>query len=191
MITHPDVQLKAQEELDNVIGRDRLPDIDDREALPYISALVKEVLRWYPILPFGFPHRLLVDDVYNGMHIPGGSIVFPNAWGMSRDMANYGPDPEAFRPERFLKSQIQDPFSYIFGFGRRICPGRYMAINTLFIAISAVLQVFTLSKPLNEDGTEKSVEPKWLNGLVTHLESFPASFKLRFEGADKLFNSEV
>jgi cytochrome P450 len=80
MIIHPDVQLKAQEELDKVIGRGRLPDLEDRESLPYTSALLKEVLRWQPVVPLGVPHGAIVDDEYKGMRIPKGSVVNPNAW---------------------------------------------------------------------------------------------------------------
>lgn len=80
MITHPDVQRKAQEELDKVIGRDRLPDFEDKEALPYIDALYKEVLRWHPVLPLGVAHAVTAEDEYKGMRIPKGSLVFPNAW---------------------------------------------------------------------------------------------------------------
>lgn len=89
MTTHPEVQRKAQEELDKVVGRDRIPDLDDMELLPYTYALVLEVLRWYPVLPLGVPHRLIADDVYNGMDIPEGSIVMSNAWYSSSSQSLY------------------------------------------------------------------------------------------------------
>ena len=76
MITHPDIQRKAQEELDEVIGRDRLPDLEDKESLPYVNALYKEVLRWHPVSPLGVAHRTIADDEYQWMWIPKGSIVF-------------------------------------------------------------------------------------------------------------------
>jgi len=188
MIVHPGAQQKAQEELERVLGRNRLPNLDDRELLPYTSALVKEVLRWYPVLPFGVPHRLVVDDVYNEMDIPKGSIVMSNAWAMSRDWDEYAPDPDSFRPERFVGTKARDPFFYVFGFGRRICPGRYMVMNTLFLAISSILQVFTIGKKLDENGNETSFEPHWENALAVHLTLFPESFMLRFEGAERLIN---
>ena len=80
MITYPDAQRKAQKELDKVVGRNRLPSLDDRESLHYVSALIKEVLRFYPVAPFGVPHRLIADDEYRGMHLPSGSIVTANIW---------------------------------------------------------------------------------------------------------------
>jgi cytochrome P450 len=80
MITHRNVQRKAQEELDQVVGRERLPDLEDRKLLPYISALLKEDLRWYPVVPIAVPHSLIADDMYEGMELPEGSIVTPNIW---------------------------------------------------------------------------------------------------------------
>ena len=73
----PDVQRKARRELDAVVGRDRLPTMDDLESLPYIQAIVLETLRWMPVLPLGLPHRSLEDDEYKGYFIPGGSVIVP------------------------------------------------------------------------------------------------------------------
>jgi hypothetical protein len=80
MIECPEAQRKAQEELDKVIGRGRLPDFSDRENLPYMNALYKEVLRVHPALPLGVPRGSVADDEYNGMRIPKGAALIPNAW---------------------------------------------------------------------------------------------------------------
>ena len=96
MCTHPHAQHAAQAELDNVIGNDRLPSMADRARLPYIEALMKEVIRWSPIapmgelsilchfilanVPLGIPHRLMQEDTYEGYKIPAGSIVMANIW---------------------------------------------------------------------------------------------------------------
>lgn len=80
MVQYPEVQRKAQEELDRVIGRTRLPEFEDKDSLPYLNAVYKEVLRWYPTLPFSVPHIALEDDEYKGMLIPKGCIICPNAW---------------------------------------------------------------------------------------------------------------
>ena len=77
---HPDVQHKAQDELDRVVGNDRLPTFEDRSSLPYLSALLKEVLRWHVVAPIAVPHRAVADDEYNGYEIPAGTIVVPNIW---------------------------------------------------------------------------------------------------------------
>jgi len=101
MVLHPDAQRKAQAEIDNVVGTARLPDFGDEASLPYVSALVNEVMRWHPVAPVGtyltyifphdealdlssgflaVPHRLVVDDVYEGYFLPAGSIVIGNTW---------------------------------------------------------------------------------------------------------------
>lgn len=77
---YPDVQRKAQQELDDVLMGTRLPEFDDKRSLPYIDAVVKEVLRWHPLLPLAVAHTSLADDVFEGYFIPAGSIVFGNVW---------------------------------------------------------------------------------------------------------------
>ena len=77
MAMYPAVQTKAQEELDKLLGLARLPELDDRESLPYCQALLMEVLRWRPAVPLSIPHRLVVDDQYNGYHLPAGSLIVP------------------------------------------------------------------------------------------------------------------
>lgn len=71
---------KAQEELDRVVGNERLPEPSDKENLPYISALMKEVLRWSCPLPFGIPKRVMEDDTYKGYFIPAGTNILENIW---------------------------------------------------------------------------------------------------------------
>jgi cytochrome P450 len=80
MMVFPDVQKKAQEELDRVIGGGRLPTSADKGTLPYIDAIVKETHRWHPVLPMGLPHSTTQNDVINGYRIPKGSILLPNTW---------------------------------------------------------------------------------------------------------------
>ena len=80
MVLNPDVQKRAQEEIDRVVGTSRLPDMSDREGLPYIDAVVKEVLRWHPVTPLGVSHASSEDDTYKGYLIPKGAILVPNIW---------------------------------------------------------------------------------------------------------------
>jgi cytochrome P450 len=80
MTTYPNVQRKAQEEIDRVVGPHRLPGFQDRQSLPYNDALVKEVLRWHPITPMGLPHMTTEDDVCEGYLIPKGAYLLPNIW---------------------------------------------------------------------------------------------------------------
>ncbi|KAF8652308.1 hypothetical protein AX16_004466 [Volvariella volvacea WC 439] len=120
---HPDVLKKAQAEIDSTVAPGHLPDLSDKESLPYLSAIVKEILRWNPPLPFGVPHFIESDDIYDGYHIPAGTIVLSNIWGMLHDENLYA-DPFTFDPERFLKNgklnpEVHDPETMVFGFGRR------------------------------------------------------------------------
>lgn len=80
MTLYPEVARRAQEEIDRVIGTDRLPSIDDRENLPYVDAVVKEALRWHPVAPFGVAHLTTEDDIYRGYRIPKGAMILPNIW---------------------------------------------------------------------------------------------------------------
>lgn len=80
MIVNPEVQVKAREEIDRVIGVHRLPSLADRPNLPYVEAVVKECFRWHPIAPMGVPHVTTQDDVYHGYLIPKGAMLMPNIW---------------------------------------------------------------------------------------------------------------
>ena len=123
MVVNPKAMKKAQEELDRVVGKGELPDFSHKDSLPYVDALVKEVLRWSPPLPFSTPNRAMQDDIYRGYFIPRGAIVIQNVWAIFRD-PNIYPDPETFNPDRFLKDGkinplVLNPEDRVFGAGRR------------------------------------------------------------------------
>ena len=123
MILNPKAMKKAQEDLDRVVGKGELPDFSHQDDLPYIDALIKEVLRWNPPLPLAFPRGTMQDDVYRGYLIPAGATVIQNVWAIFRDPNMY-PDPEVFDPDRFLKDGKIDPLVFnpedrVFGAGRR------------------------------------------------------------------------
>src|SRR5271170_1253181 len=80
MTLFPEVQLKAQEEIDRIVGTKRLPNFEDRANLPYVDAIVKEVLRWHPVGPIGVPHMTTEDDIFNGYLIPKGALILVNIW---------------------------------------------------------------------------------------------------------------
>ncbi len=90
MALYPEVQKKAQLELDSVVGSERLPEFSDRPSLSYLNALVKELLRWHPALSVGVPHRAIADDEYNGCLIPGGASVFVNIWFVHCVLSGHG-----------------------------------------------------------------------------------------------------
>ena len=123
MITNPGAMKKAQEELDRVVGKGELPDFSHKDSLPYIDALIKELLRWSPPVPLSSPNRAMQDDFYRGYFIPRGATVIQNVWAISRDPNVYS-DPDVFNPDRFLKDgkinpQVFNPEDRVFGAGRR------------------------------------------------------------------------
>ncbi|KXN89168.1 O-methylsterigmatocystin oxidoreductase [Leucoagaricus sp. SymC.cos] len=170
MVIYPDIQKKAQAELDQVSGG-RLPEFSDRPNLPYINALVKESLRWQPIAPLAAAHMASEADYYNGYYIPKGTAVIGNAWTILSDSEIYS-DPTSFNPDRFLKDgkldpSVRDPTVACFGFGRRICPGRFFALDSIFMTFAHVLSVFNVLPPLDEGGKEIRIKPEWTNGFIT------------------------
>ncbi|KAF9045251.1 cytochrome P450 [Panaeolus papilionaceus] len=192
MLCYPAVQARAQEELDRVLGG-RLPEYSDESDLPYISALVKEVLRWQPATPIGVPHMLTEDDVYKGHFIPKGSVVIGNAWAMLQDEKEY-PDPTVFKPERFLRygklnPDIRDPALMAFGFGRRICPGIHVALSTLWMTAASVLSMFTISEALNDQGFPIPPVPKYRSGMICHPLPFKCAIKPRSKAAEAIIRA--
>ena len=100
MVAFPEVQRRAQAEIDAVVGRSRLPTFTDAPHLPYVRAIVKEVTRWRPPLPLGLPHATAEDDWYEGMFIPKGTICIANLWHCNHDRMVFGEDADDFKPER-------------------------------------------------------------------------------------------
>jgi len=177
MMLYPEVQKRAQAEIDSVVGQDRFPNFEDRDELPYIAALIQEITRWAPIAPQGLAHRAMKEDVYEGYRIPEGATIVANIFSIARDEEMY-PEPLEFKPERFLGSSPQvDPHKFVFGFGRRVCPGVYFAEASLYLNFSCILAAFTISKPLNERGEEITPPAEFeSNGLLSQ----PKPFKCRF-----------
>ncbi|KAF8552975.1 cytochrome P450 [Imleria badia] len=176
MVLNPRVWKRAHVEIDAVVGTGRLPDFGDRPALPYVNAIVRETLRWRPVVPLGVWHATSNSDVYNGQYIPKGATVVANAWAMSRDEARF-PNAEDFVPERFLDDEgmlnMNDPMDFVFGFGRRICPGRDVADATLFAAIVAILATFEFSPLKDAQGNDLAVQVTWISGVTHRPKAFP------------------
>ncbi|KAK0211401.1 cytochrome P450 [Desarmillaria ectypa] len=192
-LLYPEVLAKAQAELDAVVGESRFPNLDDRPQLPYIEAILYEALRWNPVVPLNLPHRSIKDDVYKGYSIPGGATVIANTWGILHNEKDY-PDALKFIPERFIKQEGKelppDPMA-AFGFGRRICPGRYLALNTAWIAIAYIASTLSITKAVGSDG--QFIEPSntYSDGLVSFPLSLKCSFKARSMQAQELIDSQL
>ncbi|KZP23279.1 cytochrome P450, partial [Athelia psychrophila] len=189
MMKHPEVQAKAQLELDGVLSSGQLPSFDDEASLPYISAIVKECLRWEVVAPIAVPHRSTADDEYRGYHIPAGTLVIPNSWAVLNDELVY-PDPFTFNPDRFMKDGNLDPLvrdpEAAFGYGRRICPGRHMARGTIWLNIGCILACFNIEKPLDAQGNAFEPSVKYISDLLRHPEPFECRIKPRSKQAEDM-----
>ncbi|KAJ7446930.1 cytochrome P450 [Mycena galericulata] len=202
LILSPECQKRAQEEIDRVVGRDRLPTFKDYDNLPYIRAFVKETLRWrgadplgnfvanpllQPLTTLGVPHRLCQDDWYEvsgrRYFIPKDTICVANVWALNHDPAVYGPDAEDFNPGRHLDEfgqlapavpETKDENHLSYGFGRRICVGRHVANQSMFIQIACLLWCFDIGPAKDEQGN--IVMPDPMNSVDEGLIVRPAPF---------------
>jgi len=199
MTKYPEVQKKAQAEVDRVTGGVRLPEFEDRDQMPYVNALFKESLRWRPPLPLSVPHRLTQDDVYDGYVLKKGTSVIANIWAMTRDETVY-PEPEVFRPERFLEEDGVTPVSIpyakdfgsnVFGFGRRICAGMHVADSALWIAMATSLAVLDILREVDENGVEIEPQVEFIPGFVTDHKPWPHRIVARSEAAAALVRQSV
>lgn len=182
MMVWPDVQKKAQEEIDRVVGPNRLPNVDDYPNMPYLRCCIKETLRWMPTVILGVPHRNTQEDVYNGWRIPKDTTMIINVWGIHMDPAR-SPEPRRFNPDRYAGDEttlyqsangeplLRDNFN--FGAGRRLCQGIHIAERSLFLGMSRILWGFNLEAPLDSQG--QRIVPN-VDDLVGGITVHPAPF---------------
>ncbi|THH19118.1 hypothetical protein EW146_g1988 [Bondarzewia mesenterica] len=151
---HPDVQKKAQEELDRVVGRDRMPTIEDEKDCPYCRAIIKEVERCHNPFWLGTPHVNTQDFTYKGRFIPKDTVIICNTYTMHFNGARYS-DPFVFNPDRYIddplssseSANLTNPYErdhWMFGVGRRICVGMILADREIWLAISHILWAFNM-----------------------------------------------
>ncbi|PSN45989.1 Methyl farnesoate epoxidase, partial [Blattella germanica] len=159
MVLYPEVQKNVQKELDSVVGQNRRPTLEDRPNLPYVEAVITELLRVCSIAPLTPPHRVTEDTYLNGYLIPKDTMVLINLYSLMQDKEHWG-DPENFRPERFLNAQgkfVKDDWMIPFGTGKRMCLGEVLARSTVYLFFTSFLQEFTFSVP--EGDTKPSTFP--------------------------------
>ncbi|CAO3637352.1 unnamed protein product [Mucor hiemalis] len=179
---HPDVQEKAAREIDDFIASNqRTPDFTERTQVPYCISVIKECMRLRPTTPFGVPHAVVKDVEVNGYIIPGGSTVMVNMLSMHRQAHIY-PDPEVFKPERFMNNlktmqsaangKLEERDHFNFGFGRRVCPGIYLAECELFYAF---MQVFSRAT-IEPAGKMPDIDSSRNGGLTIP----PLHYKVKF-----------
>ncbi|KAJ7152093.1 cytochrome P450 [Mycena filopes] len=189
MLANPEAQRKAQGEIDSVTKGKRLPTFEDEALMPYVGAVVQETLRWKNVGPMAIPHYLNIPDEFRGYKIPANSIVIGNAWAILHDEAVY-PDPYAFKPGRFLldgkpNPEVPSPDA-AFGFGRRLCPGRHMARDSLWVAVVSILASFDITKALDEYGQEVEPTYEFDSGFINAPLPFKCCIRPRSKEAESL-----
>ncbi|KAF8878782.1 cytochrome P450 [Infundibulicybe gibba] len=153
---YPEIQAKAHAELDRVVGRGRLPTVEDEKNMPYIHAIIKEVERCHNPFWLGTPHVNTQDFTYRGQFIPKDTVVVLNTYTMHHDAQRH-PDPHTFNPERYINdgtssaesanlSNAMERDHWMFGVGRRICPGMWVAEREVWLAISRMLWAFRMEE---------------------------------------------
>ncbi|CAA7270592.1 unnamed protein product [Cyclocybe aegerita] len=174
MLLNPKVYKAAQEEMEQVIGVDRLPNPDDMSSLPYLDAVMRELYRWTAPTSINAPHRVKEDDVYQGYYIPKGANVIVNNFGLLQAC----PEPERFLPERFLEgtklgSVPTNPRDVVFGFGRRRCPGWHFADRSVWVAVAHVTALFDIIPEVDEKGQKIIPPQEFGTSNVRHPKHFP------------------
>lgn len=144
MVLHPEIQAKAQSEIDAVVGTHRSVSDSDLPKLHYLQAIVKETLRMHPPGPLLSWARLAIHDTHIGQNfIPAGTTAIVNMWSITHDEQIWS-EPNEYKPERFMKEEIAIMGSDLrlapFGSGRRVCPGKAMGLATVELWLAQLLQ---------------------------------------------------
>ncbi|CAL4931118.1 unnamed protein product [Urochloa decumbens] len=162
LLRNPKVLAKAIEELERVIGRDRLVGEEDIPNLPYMEAIVKETMRLHPVAPLLTPRVSREDASVGRYDIPAGTRVLVNVWAIGRDPAVWEA-PMEFRPERFIGGDSVDvkgqDFKLLpFGSGRRMCPGIGLGLKMVHMILANLLHAFAWRLPDGVTAEELSME---------------------------------
>ncbi|XP_076987901.1 cytochrome P450 2F1 [Tamandua tetradactyla] len=173
LMKYPEVQARVQEEIDRVVGRTRLPALEDRPAMPYTDAVIHEVQRFADVIPMSLPHRVTRDTAFRGFLLPKGTDVITLLNTVHYDPSQFR-TPQEFNPEHFLndnRSFKKSPAFMPFSAGRRLCLGESLARMELFLFLTAILQSFSL-QPL---GAPEDID---LTPLSSGLGNLPRPFQL-------------
>lgn len=220
MLIRPDIQKRGQEEVDRVVGQDRLPTMEDYDQLPFIRCCIKETLRWMPTVVLGVPHNVTKDDSYLGYQIPKDSTIINNVWSvLGRFSApqsprlivptraihmdeTRSPEPRLFNPDRFkdipstlYQSVIGDVAkrdNFVFGAGRRLCQGIHIAERSLFLAISRFFWGFNFLPVKDEHGNPVQYDAEDLvGGITVQPADFPAVIEARSKCRAEIIRKEA
>ncbi|KAK4051743.1 hypothetical protein OIO90_004567 [Microbotryomycetes sp. JL221] len=189
----PEVLKKAQQEVDRVCGRDRMPDFDDFENLPYIRMCVKETQRWRPVVVMSFPHCTTKDESFRNYVLPKGTTLLCNTWGLHHDPERF-PEPNKFMPERYKDFPLSAPEyaamagddvrdHYGYGSGRRICVGLHIAERSMYLNIARLCWAFNI--------TEDPAHPVNIDNYSPGFLIAPKAFKCKIVPRDDKVRSVV
>ncbi|CAK6432911.1 unnamed protein product [Pipistrellus nathusii] len=153
MSLYPDIQVKVHEEIERVIGADRVPSFTNKAQMPFTEATIMEVQRLTMVVPLSIPHMTSAKTVLQGYTIPKGTVILPNLWAVHRDPAIWE-KPNDFNPTRFLDEQgqlIKRETFIPFGIGKRVCMGEQLAKMELFLTFVTLMQSFTFALPKDSE----------------------------------------
>ena len=150
LIRHDDITRRLQDELDRVIGKDRLMSEEDIPNLPYLQATVKEIMRLHPVVPLLIPHESIQPCEVAGFYVPERTTLIVNTWSLSMD-ENSWEKPQEFRPQRFLDSTVDlkgHHFQLLpFGAGRRACPAMNLGLLNVYLMLGSLVHSYEWSLP--------------------------------------------
>jgi cytochrome P450 len=150
IVRHPEIQRKLHDELDAVVGRDRVVEERDLTELRYLICIVKETLRLHPANCFTLPRHAMEDATLAGYHVPKGCTILLNLFSAGRDGAVWA-DPLRFDPARWAGSAnpsgLPDDRLYVFGAGRRACPGYNLGSTLVLLSLARLFHGFSWSLP--------------------------------------------
>ncbi|KAF8007203.1 hypothetical protein BT93_K1258 [Corymbia citriodora subsp. variegata] len=142
LLNHPNIMKKAQAELDNIVGRDRLADEAYIHKLPCLQNIINEALQLFPPAPLLVPHESAEDCTIGGFDVPRGTMILVNVWAIQRDPKVWD-DPTSFKPERYEGLKEDHAYRLLpFGMGRRSCPGVGLANKVVGLTLAALIQCF-------------------------------------------------
>ncbi|KAI5295955.1 hypothetical protein KEM52_006303 [Ascosphaera acerosa] len=154
------------------------------EKVPYVTALVKEILRFFSVIPICLPRVSTKDIVWGEAVIPAGTTFYMNAWAANHDATHFS-EPETFNPERYIhdKSDYTGTPHYGYGAGTRMCAGSHLANRELYTAFVRLISAFRMT-PAKDPADHPSLDPLTSSTNKTALTLDPLPFKVGFKARD-------